>query len=150
MATEAALTPGREAERALDLEWVRAQFPALHQDVHGKPLVYLDSAATAQRPRAVLEAVVDFYENDNANVHRGLHELARRATDRYEAARRNVAHFLGASDPAEVIFLRGTTEAVNLVASSWGGANLKRGDNYLVVFHFIFACLHLDYIGVQR
>ncbi|HEX9108993.1 MAG TPA: cysteine desulfurase [Longimicrobiales bacterium] len=132
MAMEAAVTPAREAGRTLDLEWVRGQFPALHQDVHGKPLVYLDSAATAQRPRAVLEAIVDFYESDNANVHRGLHELARRATERYEAARRNVAHFLGAGDPVEVVFLRGTTEAVNLVAASWGGANLKPGDEIVV------------------
>ncbi len=132
MAMETAVTPGRETGRALDLEWVREQFPALHQDVHGQPLVYLDSAATAQRPRAVLEAIVDFYESDNANVHRGLHELARRATDRYEAARHNVARFLGVADPAEIIFVRGTTEAVNLVASSWGGTNLQPGDEVVV------------------
>ncbi|HEX9108579.1 MAG TPA: cysteine desulfurase [Longimicrobiales bacterium] len=117
---------------ALDIEWLRAQFPALHQDVHGQPLVYLDSAATAQRPRSVTQAIVDFYESDNANVHRGLHELARRATERYESARRDVADFLGATDPAEVIFVRGTTEAVNLVAAAWGGANLKPGDEIVV------------------
>ncbi len=116
----------------LDLEAIRAQFPALHQDVHGRPLVYLDSAATAQRPRAVLEAIVDFYETDNANVHRGLHELARRATDRYESARASVAAFLGAADPAEIVFVRGTSEAINLVAASWGGANLRPGDEILV------------------
>jgi len=104
----------------------------LHQDVSGRPLVYLDSAATAQRPRAVLDAIVDFYESDNANVHRGLHELARRATERYEAARATVAGFLGAAEPAEVVFVRGTTEAVNLVASSWGGAHLRPGDEIVV------------------
>ena len=111
---------------------MRAQFPALHQDVHGRPLVYLDSAATAQRPRAVLEAILDFYETDNANVHRGLHELARRATERYEGARRRVAEFLGAAEAAEVVFVRGTTEAVNLVAATWGGANLRPGDEIVV------------------
>jgi cysteine desulfurase/selenocysteine lyase len=117
---------------ALDLAAVRADFPALDQKVHGHPLIYLDSAATTQRPRAVLDAVSDFYLADNANVHRGIHELSRRATDRYEAARARVAAFLGATDPAEVIWTRGTTEAINLVAMTWGWANLKEGDEVIL------------------
>ncbi len=117
---------------ALDLAAVRADFPALDQQVHGRPLVYLDSAATAQRPRAVLDAVTDFYLRDNANVHRGIHELSRRATDGYEAARARVAAFLGAADPAEVIWTRGTTEAINLVAMTWGWANLREGDEVVL------------------
>jgi len=116
----------------LDLERVRADFPALAQEVNGRPLAYLDSAATAQRPRAVLDAVTQFSIQDNANVHRGLHELSRRATERYEAARARVARFLGAADPAEVVFVRGTTEAVNLVAWSWGGAALREGDEVVL------------------
>lgn len=116
----------------LDVEAVRADFPALAQTVHGHPLVYLDSAASAQRPRAVLDAVTAFYREDNANVHRGIHELSRRATERYEAARARVAQFLGAADPAEVIWTRGTTEAINLVAMTWGWANLREGDEVVL------------------
>src|SRR5690554_2963287 len=120
------------SQRSLDLERVRADFPALAQAVNGHPLVYLDSAATAQRPRAVLDALTEFYARDNANVHRGLHELSRRATERYEAARARVAQFLGAADPAEVIWTRGTTEAINLVAMTWGWANLREGDEVVL------------------
>ncbi|HEX7119922.1 MAG TPA: SufS family cysteine desulfurase, partial [Longimicrobiales bacterium] len=116
----------------LDIAALRAQFPALDQRVHGHPLVYLDSAASAQRPRAVLDAVAEFYARDNANVHRGLHELSRRATERYEAARRTVARFLGAADAAEVVWTRGTTESINLVAMTWGWANLREGDEVVV------------------
>jgi len=116
----------------LDVEAVRADFPALAQTVHGHPLVYLDSAASAQRPRAVLDAVAAFYREDNANVHRGIHELSRRATERYEAARARVASFLGAADPAEVIWTRGTTEAINLVAMTWGWTNLREGDEVVL------------------
>lgn len=111
---------------------VRADFPALHQQVHGKPLVYLDNAATAQKPRAVIDALSRFYERDNSNVHRGLHALSMRATDAYEGARARVASFIHAADPAEIVFTRGTTESINLVASSWGGANLKSGDTILL------------------
>ncbi len=111
---------------------IRADFPALHQQVNGKPLVYLDSAATAQKPRAVIDALTRFYERDNANVHRGLHTLSNRATDGYEGARARIARFINAADPAEIIFTRGTTEAINLVAASWGGANLKQGDVILL------------------
>ena len=111
---------------------VRDDFPALHQKVHGKPLVYLDNAATAQKPRAVLEKLAHFYEHDNANVHRGLHVLSNRATEASEGARARVAKFINAADPAEIVFTRGTTESINLVAASWGGANLKAGDVILL------------------
>ena len=106
---------------------IRADFPILHQQVHGKPLVYLDNAATAQKPRAVIDALVRFYERDNSNVHRGLHALSMRATDAYEGARARVAKFINAADPAEIIFTRGTTEGINIVARSVA-ATLKPGD----------------------
>jgi cysteine desulfurase/selenocysteine lyase len=104
----------------------------LSQSVEGRPLAYLDSAATAQRPDAVIEAIAAFYRQDNANPGRALHALARRASDVYEGARRTVAEFIGAADPMEVIFTRGTTEAINLVATAWGGANLRPGDEVLL------------------
>jgi cysteine desulfurase/selenocysteine lyase len=107
---------------------VRADFPVLHQQVNGKPLVYLDNGATSQKPRSVIDALVRYYERNNSNVHRGLHALSMRATDGYEGARTRVAKFINAADPAEVIFTRGTTESINLVARSWGQANLKPGD----------------------
>ena len=116
----------------LDSQKIRADFPALHQTVHGKPLVYLDNAATAQKPQVVIDALSHFYERDNSNVHRGLHALSMRATDAYEGARARVAKFVNAADPAEIIFTRGTTESINLVAASWGGANLKKGDVILL------------------
>jgi cysteine desulfurases, SufS subfamily len=106
---------------------VRDDFPILHQQVRGKPLVYLDNAATAQKPRAVIEALTRYYERDNANVHRGLHALSTRATDAYEGARTRIAKFLNAADPAEIIFTRGTTESINIVARSFAGT-LKPGD----------------------
>lgn len=106
---------------------LRDDFPILHQKVHGKPLVYLDNGATAQKPRAVIDALVRYYEQDNSNVHRGLHALSMRATDAYEGARVRVAKFINAADPAEVIFTRGTTEAINIVARSFA-AILKPGD----------------------
>ena len=106
---------------------VRADFPVLHQQVHGKPLIYLDNAATAQKPRSVIDALVHYCERDNSNVHRGLHALSMRATDAYEGARARVAKFINAAEPAEIIFTRGTTESINLVARSFGG-RLKPGD----------------------
>ncbi len=109
---------------------VRLDFPILDQQVHGKPLVYLDNAATAQKPRAVIDALVRYYERDNSNVHRGLHALSMRATDAYEGARARVAKFINAADPAEVIFTRGTTESINIVARSLA-ATLKPGDEIL-------------------
>ncbi|MEN9813147.1 MAG: hypothetical protein RL479_1833, partial [Verrucomicrobiota bacterium] len=93
---------------------LRRDFPALHQQVNGRPLAYLDNAATTQKPRAVIDAIVGFYERDNSNVHRGLHALSMRATQAYEGARERVARFLGAADAAEVVFTRGTTESINL------------------------------------
>ena len=112
-------------------EW-RSHFPALAQRVNGFPLAYLDTAATAQRPAIVTKAVVDFYERDNANPGRTLHALARRADEDYEASRRAAARFISAADPLEIVFTRGTTEAINLVATAWGGANLRPGDEVLL------------------
>src|ERR1041385_1668451 len=106
---------------------IRSDFPVLHQQVNGKPLVYLDNAATAQKPRSVIDALVNYYEHNNSNVHRGLHALSMRATDAYEGARARVARFINAADPAEIIFTRGTTESINLVARSFG-ARLRPGD----------------------
>ncbi len=117
---------------ALDVERVRGDFPALHQQVHGKPLVYLDNAATSQKPQAVLDTIDDYYRRYNANVHRGLHQLAELATQAYEQARIKVARFLNAPDARQVVFTRGCTEAINLVAAAWGKANLKAGDVVLV------------------
>ncbi len=116
----------------LDSKKIRADFPALHQQVHGKPLVYLDNAATAQKPQVVIDALSHFYAHDNSNVHRGLHALSMRATEGYEGARTRVAKFINAADPAEIVFTRGTTESINLVAASWGSANLKKGDVILL------------------
>jgi cysteine desulfurase / selenocysteine lyase len=119
---------------ALPASWnrIRDQFPILDQQVNGHPLVYLDNAATTQKPLAVMAALDRFYAKDNANVHRGLHALSMRSTDDYEGARSRVTRFIGAAAPEEVIFTRGTTESINLVAASWGGANLKRGDVILL------------------
>jgi cysteine desulfurase/selenocysteine lyase len=111
---------------------LRRDFPALQRTMRGKPLVYLDNAATTQKPRAVLEAERRFYEEENANVHRAVYELSERATRDYEAARERVARFLNAAEPREIVFTRGTTEAINLVAQSWGRANLNAGDEVLV------------------
>jgi cysteine desulfurase/selenocysteine lyase len=114
------------------LDNARADFPVLDQKVHGHPLIYLDNAATAQKPRAVIEALVHFYERDNANVHRGIHELSRRSTEAYEAARDRAARFLNARQSAEIIFTRGATEGINLVANTWGVRNLLPGDTILL------------------
>jgi cysteine desulfurase / selenocysteine lyase len=115
-----------------DWEALRADFPILAQQVHGFPLVYLDNAATSQKPRAVLEAMDQFYRRDNSNVHRGIHELSRRATDAFEAARDRAARFLKARESAEIIFTRGATEAINLVARTWGDQHLHAGDTILL------------------
>jgi cysteine desulfurase/selenocysteine lyase len=111
---------------------LRKDFPILGQQVHGKPLVYLDNAATSQKPRSVIDALVHYYEHDNANVHRGIHELSNRATSAYEAARTRAAKFINAKTAEEIVFTRGTTEGINLVASSWGTKNLKAGDVILL------------------
>jgi len=111
---------------------IRDQFPILDQSVCGKPLVYLDNAATTQKPRRVIEALSHFYERDNSNVHRGLHELSNRSTAQYEEARARIARYLGAPSPETIIFTRGTTEGINLVANSWGGRFLGPGDVILL------------------
>lgn len=116
----------------LDVDRVRAEFPALHQEVHGRPLVYLDSAATTLKPRAVIEAVTRVYARDCANIHRGVHQLSMRATAAYEEARGRIRRFLGGRSDRELIFLRGTTEAVNLVAQAWGRPRLAPGDEILI------------------
>ncbi len=116
----------------LDAAAVRREFPALDQTVNGKPLVYLDSAATSQKPRVVLDAIQAYYAHDNANVHRGIHELSRRATLGYEDARAKVAGWIGAADAAEVVWTRGTTEAINLVATAWGLDRVGEGDEILL------------------
>src|SRR5262245_13403746 len=111
---------------------LRSDFPILDQKVHGKPLIYFDNAATSQKPRAVIDALVHYYERDNANVHRGIHELSNRATAAYEAARTRAAKFINARSAEEIVFTRGTTEGINLVAQSWGAKNLKAGDVILL------------------
>ena len=121
-----------EQTKAFDPLEIRKHFPALDQEVNGKPLVYLDSAATSQKPRAVLDALDAYYERDNANVHRGIHELSRRATLGFEGARAKVAGWVGAAEPAEIVFTRGTTEAINLVAAAWGLDNVGEGDEILI------------------
>jgi cysteine desulfurase / selenocysteine lyase len=115
-----------------DLERVRADFPILARRVHGRPLVYLDNAATTQKPRAVLAAIARVYEESCSNVARGVHTLSQEATALYEGARATVARFLGAADPSEVVFVRGTTEGINLMAAAWGRAQVAEGDEVLV------------------
>src|SRR5699024_5177528 len=116
----------------MDVKSIREQFPVLDQEINGHPLVYLDSTATAQKPLAVIEAVDDYYRHHNSNVHRGVHTLGTRATDLYEGAREKVRRFINASSTAEVIFNRGTTAGINLVAHSYGLANVSEGDEILV------------------
>ncbi len=116
----------------LDVAAIRADFPALDQVVHGKPLVYLDNAATTQKPRAVLDAMQRYYEQDNANVHRGVHALSERATEASEGAREKVRAFVNAAAVREIIFTRNATESINLVARAWGDANVGPGDEVLI------------------
>ncbi|GBC78245.1 Cysteine desulfurase SufS [bacterium HR08] len=118
--------------RPFDVGRVREDFPALHQRVQGKPLIYLDNAATTQKPRPVLEAIRRFYEQDCSNVHRGVHTLSQRATEAYERARETVRRFLNARSEEEIIFVRGTTEAINLVAHSFGRRYVRAGDEILI------------------
>lgn len=117
---------------ALDLGILRDQFPTLDQEVRGRPLIYLDNAATTQKPWAVLREMQRYYQHDNANVHRGVHKLSQRATESFDAARVKLQKFVGAEHPHEIIFTKGCTEAINLVAHSWGLANLKPGDEILL------------------
>ncbi|MDO9518588.1 MAG: cysteine desulfurase [Pseudohongiella sp.] len=115
-----------------DVAKIRADFPILNQLVNGHPLVYLDNAATTQKPQAVIDALVHYYTCDNSNVHRGAHTLSDRATAKFEAARKTVAAFINAESASQIIWTRGSSESINLVAASWGGANLKSGDRILV------------------
>jgi cysteine desulfurase/selenocysteine lyase len=122
----------KTAGKALDVQAIRADFPILKTLVHGKPLVYLDNAATAQKPSAVIETLVAYYQQMNANVHRGIHALAEAATAAYEGAREKVAAFIGAPSTRGVVFTRGATEAINLVRYAWGRANVRAGDEIVI------------------
>jgi cysteine desulfurase/selenocysteine lyase len=115
-----------------DLNFIRADFPILKEKVNGKPLVWLDNAATTQKPNQVIERLNYFYQHENSNIHRAAHELAARSTDAYEAARKKIQLFLNAKSPNEIVFVRGTTEAINLVAQSWGDQNIKEGDEIVL------------------
>lgn len=126
--------PAQPQPKVSDPAWdaIRADFPILNQAVNGHPLIYFDNAATSQKPLPVIDALDRYYRQDNANVHRGIHELSNRATAAYEGARERIAKFLHAVGPQEIIFTRGTTESINLVANTWGVANLKPGDRILL------------------
>ena len=129
MVNESAL---KTASQTLDIDKVRSDFPILQRTVHGRPLVYLDTAASAQRPMAVIDAVNDFYLNHNANIHRGVHLLSQEATDDYEQARSKIATFINAPSDQEVVFTRGTTESINMVAHSFVRPLLRAGDEILI------------------
>jgi cysteine desulfurase/selenocysteine lyase len=122
----------QSAREQVDWQRIREDFAILNQKVHGHPLVYFDNAATTQKPRAVIDALQYYYEHDNANVHRGLHELSARATEAYEAARQRVADYIGAASADEIVFTRGTTESINLVAQAWGAKFIRAGDVILL------------------
>ena len=130
MATETAIPTKRK--KKTDWAAFRTDFPILDQQVHGQPLIYFDNAATTQKPRAMVEALRRYYEHDNANVHRGIHELSNRATAAFEAARARAAKFINARSADEIIFTRGTTEGINLVAQAWGSKHIKAGDTILL------------------
>jgi cysteine desulfurase / selenocysteine lyase len=132
MSTVAKTPPHTHAAGPFDVQKVRRDFPVLHQKVHGKPLVYLDNAATTQKPLAVIEAIQHYYLHDNSNIHRGVHTLSERATEAYERVRETARKFLNAASTKEIIFVRGTTEAINLVAQSYGRKNVSSGDEILI------------------
>lgn len=119
-------------DQHIDIERIRSQFQVLHQEVNGKPLVYFDNAATNQKPQRVIDALVHHYQNDNANIHRGIHTLAERSTAKFEETRKAVQSFIGANEAEEIIFTKGTSESINLVASSWGRKFLSEGDEVLI------------------
>jgi cysteine desulfurase / selenocysteine lyase len=125
-------SPVQTESGPVDWSATRADFPILDQKVHGRPLIYFDNAATTQKPRPVLDALRSYYEHDNANVHRGIHELSNRATAAFEAARARTARFINARGPDEIVFTRGTTEGINLIARAWGQKNIGRGDKILL------------------
>lgn len=116
----------------IEIEKIRGLFPVLHQEVHGKPLIYFDNAATTQKPQAVLDALTNYYEKDNSNIHRGAHALADRATRYFEETRETIQHFINAKESAEVIFTKGTTESINLVASTFGRKFIEKGDEIII------------------
>ena len=118
--------------RGLDIGRIRADFPLLRRQVRGRPLVYLDNAATTQKPQAVIDAISGYYSEINANVHRGVHELSERATDAYEGAREKVRHYVGAASTREIVFTRNATESINLVAHAFGGPNIRQGDEVVI------------------
>jgi cysteine desulfurase/selenocysteine lyase len=132
MATSTSEAVAVEGREPWDVERIREDFPVLRQTVHGKPLVYLDNAATAQKPLAVIDAERNFYLRDNANVHRGVHALSERATRAYEEVRTKVQRLLNAREAREIVFVRGTTEAINLVAATYGRKNVQAGDEILI------------------
>ena len=131
-ANSAASSAAKSNATKFDVERIRADFPTLHQQIAGCPLAYLDNGASTQKPQQVIDTVANFYREDNANVHRGIHELSQRATDRFEAARSNVKEFINAQSDAEIIFTSGTTEAINLVAQSYVRTTCKAGDQVLI------------------
>jgi cysteine desulfurase/selenocysteine lyase len=128
----AGVAPSTYATRPLDVAAIRRDFPVLQQQVHGRPLAWLDNAATTQKPQSVIDALSDFYSHDNSNIHRAAHTLAARATDAYEKARQKVQSYLGASSANEIIFVRGTTEGINLIANTFGAKFLQPGDEILL------------------
>ncbi len=129
----ATLAPAETAGKStFDVEKIRADFPILRQQVRGHQLVYLDNAATSQKPQAVIDAIVEYYEKGNANIHRGVHFLSEKATEDFEHARRTVQRFVNAAEASEIVFVRGTTEGINLVAQSYGGANVGAGDEVVI------------------
>lgn len=121
-----------EVVAGFDVDKVRADFPILNRQVHGRPLVYLDNAATTQKPQAVIDALIKYYTEQNANIHRGVHQLSQIATDAHDAARRTVQRFLNAEEPAEIIFTRGATESINLVAQTYGRAHVSAGHEIVI------------------
>ena len=120
------------ADSVFDIKKIRSEFPVLHQQVNGKPLVYFDNAATTQKPKAVIDALSDYYESFNANIHRGIHTLAEKATTAFEESRKTVARFINAPEKEEVIFTYGTTDSLNLVANTYGQANISAGDEVII------------------
>ena len=130
--TNAELATRSASNRTFDVDRIRSEVPGLHQTIKGNPLVYLDNAASTQKPQQVIDAISGFYAHDYANIHRGVHELSERATKAYESARLKVQAFMGAASEREIIFVRGTTEGINLVAESYGRANIGEGDEVLI------------------
>jgi cysteine desulfurase/selenocysteine lyase len=122
------------AKRPLDANLIRRDFPILEEGVHGRPLIWLDNAATTQKPNAVIDRISDFYRHENSNIHRAAHELAARATDAYESAREKSRRFLNASSTREIIFVRGATEGINLIAQAWGRRNVREGDEIVITW----------------